>query len=76
MAFADDRGLNLGNPECLCGVPSRTQVVGRDKGVPRGVFLGCGGHGCGFYKICVDEAENQVRFDEEVIEQLAQLKIV
>ncbi|OAL44887.1 hypothetical protein IQ07DRAFT_591739 [Pyrenochaeta sp. DS3sAY3a] len=76
IAFTDDRGLNPRNPECRCGVPSRTQVVGRDKGVPSGVFLGCGGRGCGFYKICVDDAQNQVCLDEEVIEQLARLRIV
>lgn len=75
LCFADDRGLDLDNPQCHCGAPSRRQVSGPTKRVSRGLHYVCSRGGCSFYPPVYGE-RGQLNVDEELVGFLAQLRIV
>jgi hypothetical protein len=76
LGFRDDRGLDVNNPSCHCGVASRRQINGRDHKVPRAVHFVCVEGNCSFYNILVDEEDQQVVVEDGMVELLAKLKII
>jgi hypothetical protein len=76
LGFIDDRGLDVNNPSCRCGVASRMQITGRNSKVPRAVHFVCVEGKCNFYNIYVDEEDRQVVVEDGMVEQLARLKMI
>jgi hypothetical protein len=76
LGFRDDRGLDVNNPSCHCGVASRRQINGRNHKVPRAVHFVCVEGNCSFYNILVDEEDRQVVVEDGMVELLAKLKII
>ena len=51
LCFIDDRGNDPSNPPCHCGVSSKTEMVGTDKRVLRGLHYVCRLGCCEFYQL-------------------------
>jgi len=49
LAFADDRGNDPSNPECNCGIPSKSQRTGRNHETPGALFYTCSRGACNFF---------------------------
>ncbi|KIW35947.1 uncharacterized protein PV06_11744 [Exophiala oligosperma] len=58
--FADTRGNDPRNPACFCGVSSKTQVSGADKKTVRGVHYVCRRGKCDYYRLCLDDQNQQI----------------
>ena len=74
--FDDDRGNDPRNPLCLCQTPSKQQVAGPDKLVPRGLHYVCRSGACDFYGVRRDAQERQITLDEDLVETLASLRLI
>lgn len=58
--FADDRGVQPQNQPCECGHPSRRQLAGLDRTVPRGLHFVCTIGHCNFRKPDEDQNGRQI----------------
>ncbi|OAK93945.1 hypothetical protein IQ06DRAFT_363756 [Phaeosphaeriaceae sp. SRC1lsM3a] len=76
LCFADERGIDQGNPICLCGVPSRRQISGSLKRVPRGLHYVCSRGECFFYLPLYGSHGEQVGLAEELTDIFIQLRII
>jgi hypothetical protein len=77
IAFRDTRGIHHDDPHCDCNTPARLQVAGKSqKTTPRGLHYVCGTGRCDHYSIAEDEAEEQYRLPEQVLEMLVRLSII
>ena len=49
LTFDDDRGIDLTNENCHCGVPSRRQLNGREHTIPGGIHYVCAKGKCKYF---------------------------
>lgn len=76
ITFTDDRGLDPNNPPCGCGRPSRRQLTGRRKEVPRAIYFVCREGRCGFYMEYFDDEGERVVVPLGLMDVLIAHKIV
>ncbi|KAF2158363.1 hypothetical protein M409DRAFT_71684 [Zasmidium cellare ATCC 36951] len=74
VTFTDKRGVHEVNPHCQCDKPSRIQVASKHKG--RGLHFVCSTGVCKFYEEAKDEAGKISLMDEQMVKQLASLKLI
>lgn len=72
LGFADERGNDPRNPPCPCGHSSRTQRAGHSGAL----HYVCRMNTCDFYAPFVDAGGAQVRVGEELVDQMAGLRII
>ncbi|KAK7193332.1 uncharacterized protein CC84DRAFT_1079568 [Paraphaeosphaeria sporulosa] len=75
LCFADSRGLDPSNPLCSCGIPSRRQISGPARCVPRGLHYVCSQGGCSFYSPMHGDY-GQISLDEEIASLFIQLSFI
>lgn len=76
ITFTDDRGIDPTNPKCDCGRPSRRQLTGKDKAVPRAIHFVCSEGRCDFYSEGVDERGGRATVTLDFLDMMIRLKIV
>lgn len=76
ISFTDERGIDPSNPGCDCGRPSRRQITGRDKAVPRAIHFVCSEGRCDFYSEGVDGSGDRVTVALGLLDRMIRLKIV
>lgn len=76
QCFDDDRGKSPDHPLCSCNIPSRQQVAGPDKFIPRGLHYVCSSGACDFYGVQRDAQQQQITLDENLVDTLARLNII
>lgn len=74
VTFLDERGVHSVNRRCDCGNPSRIQVAGKHKG--RSLHFVCSAGACNFYEEAQDDAGKVSLVDEQMVKQLAGLRLI
>ncbi|KLU89434.1 hypothetical protein MAPG_08405 [Magnaporthiopsis poae ATCC 64411] len=77
--FADDLGVQLGNPRCRCDLPSRQQLAGLEetKTVPRGLHYVCMIGRCDFREQRKDDNGSPIAvWDRSEILAMRQQKLI
>lgn len=74
VTFTDKRGEHNSNESCHCERPSRLQVSSMQKG--RKLHYVCSGGQCGCYMPARNKENKQVHLTEELVKDLADLKLI
>jgi hypothetical protein len=74
--FDDLRGNDPANPPCYCGVSSKRQASGVNTGLLRRLHYVCRLGTCNYYKAERDFDGNVQCVDDEVVDQLALLRLL
>ncbi|KJR89825.1 uncharacterized protein SPSK_06757 [Sporothrix schenckii 1099-18] len=75
LCFVDERGVNPNHPWCHCRRPSRLQVSGPEKSIPRSLHFVCRTGTCDYFSWQHKSGE-PVTVTDDVVGMMANLAIV